>query len=152
LGAGKLRLQQRALLNVFMVGLITVGLAACFVAGPNYVVHEAPKGDKASQAAKKGAPAAKMNLRDQARTRLHGECMSKHGGLLRADEKLEKQCDCYADTVAKSMSRDDQEFYSQYGVVPTLSSARPDDVKKKCGSAVIDRSGSRGKPPPPQVY
>ena len=148
-----MRLQQRALLNMFMAGLIAVGLSACFAAGPGYVVHDAaPKGGKTSPAAKKAAPAAKMNPRDQVRTRLHGECMSEHGGLLRADEKLGTQCDCYADTVAKSMSRDDQEFYSQYGVVPTLSSARPDDVKKTCGIAVIDRSGSRGKLPPPQVY
>jgi hypothetical protein len=142
-------LRKQTPINVLAVGLIAVGLAACFVAGPGYVVHEAPKGEKASQAAKKAAPAAKMSLRDQVRTRLHGECMSEHGGLLRADAKIEGQCGCYADTVAKSMQRDDQEFYMQYSVVPTLSADRPDDVKRKCGIAVVDRSGSRGPLPAP---
>jgi hypothetical protein len=64
----------------------------------------------------------------------------------------EQQCECFAGTVAKSMRRDDQEFYTQYGVVPTLTAARPDDVKKQCGIAVIDRSGSRGRLPPPESY
>jgi hypothetical protein len=138
--------------KILAVGLIAFGLSACFAAGPGYVVHDAPKAVKSSQAAKKAAPAAKMSVRDQVRTRLHGECMSEHGGLFGAEEKIGKQCDCFAGSVVKSMSLDDQEFYSQYGVVPTLSSARPDEVKKTCGIAVIDRSGSRTKPPPPQVY
>jgi hypothetical protein len=146
------RSRKQTPINFLAVGLIAVGLSACFVAGPGYVVHDAaPKGGKASQATKKAAPAAKMSLRDQVRTRLHGECMSEHGGLLRAEAKIDGQCGCYADTVAKSMQRDDQEFYMQYSVVPTLSVARPDDVKRKCGIAVVDRSGSRG-PLPAQTY
>ena len=138
---------MRVTTNLLMVGVVSFALAGCLVAGPNYVVQDAPK-----KAGKAAPDARKLSLADEARARLHGECLSEHGSLLRADEKIAKQCDCFADTVVKSMGRDDQEFYSQYGVVPTLSSARPDEVKKKCGIAVIDRSGSRGKPPPPQVY
>lgn len=135
---------MRVAANLLMAGLISVGLGACLVAGPNYVVYDAPA------KVGKGAPAAKMNLAEQVRARLHGKCMNEHGGVLRADDKLGKQCDCYAGAVVKSMSKDDQEFYSQYGVVPTLTAARPDDVKKQCGIAVLDRSGPRGKLPPPE--
>jgi hypothetical protein len=129
-----------------MAGVFSFALAGCLVAGPNYVVYDAP------QKAGKAVPAANINLAEQVRARLLGECMSEHGKALRPDDQLGKQCDCFAGDVVKSMAKDDQEFYLRYGVVPTLSSARPDDVKKKCGIAVIDQSGSRGKPPPPQVY
>ena len=135
--------------KILAVGLIAFGLSACFAAGPGYVVHDAPKAGKSSQAVRKAAPAAKMSVRDQVRLRLHVECMSEHGGLFGADAKIEDQCGCYADTIAKSMRQDDQDFYMQYGVVPTLSAARPDDVKRKCGIEVIDRSGSRGPLPAP---
>jgi hypothetical protein len=63
-------------------------------------------------------------------------------------DKLEKQCDCFVGAVVKSMSKDDREFYTQYNVVPTLTAARPNDVKKQCGITVIDQSGPRAKYPP----
>jgi predicted metalloprotease len=85
----------------------------------------------------------------QVRARLLSECVTQHGKAFGGNEKLEKQCDCFAGVVVKSMSKDDREFYSQYGVVPTLTAARPDDVKKQCGINVIDNSGSRAKYPPP---
>ena len=135
----------RTAINFLTTALISIGLAACLVAGPNYVVYDAP------QKAGKSAPAAKLNLAEEVHARLHRECMNEHGGVLRADEKLGKQCDCFAGTVVKSMRKDDQEFYSQYGVVPTLSAARPDDVKKQCGIAILDRSGPRAKLPPPET-
>lgn len=128
--------------NFLAALLVSVGLGACLVAGPNYVVYdEAPKAQKSS-------PATKMNLAEQVRARLHGECMSEHGKIMRTDGSLGKQCDCFAGTVVKSMGKEDQEFYSQYGVVPTLTAARPDDVKKQCGIEVLDRSGPRAKYPP----
>lgn len=138
---------MRLLVNVLSAGLISIGLAACLVSGPNYVVYEPePKAGRTK------AAAPKMSLAEDVRARLYGECMSEHGRIVRTDDKLEQQCECFAGTVAKSMRRDDQEFYAQYGVVPTLSAARPDDVKKQCGIAVIDRSGSRGRLPAPESY
>lgn len=131
----------RTAINFLTTALVSIGLAACLVAGPNYVVYDAP------QKAGKSAQAAKLNLAEKVRARLLRECMSEHGRVLRADEKLGKQCDCFAEAVVKSMRKDDQEFYSQYGVVPTLSVAHPDDVKKQCGIAVLDRSGPRAKLP-----
>lgn len=138
--------------NLLMMGVFSFALAGCLVAGPHYVVHDAPqKAAKAAPVAAKAAPAAKMNLAEEVRARLHGQCMSEHGNVLRPDDQLGKQCDCFAESVVKSMAKDDQEFYMQYSVVPTLSVARPDDVKRKCGIAVVDRSGSRG-PLPASTY
>jgi hypothetical protein len=135
----------RTAVNLLTAGLISFGLGACLVAGPSYVVYDAP------QKAGKSAPVAKLNLAEEVRARLHRECKSEHGGVLRADEKLGKQCDCFAGTVVKSMQKDEQEFYTQYGVVPTLSVARPNDVKKQSGISDLDRTGPREKLPPPET-
>jgi hypothetical protein len=133
---------MRVAFNLLTAAVISIVLGACLVAGPNYVVYDAP------QKAGKAAAASKMSLAEQVRNRLHGECMNEHGKTLLPDDQLDKQCDCFAGTVVKSMSKDDREFYTQYNEVPTLTAARPNDVKRQCGITVIDQSGPRAKYPP----
>jgi hypothetical protein len=86
------------------------------------------------------------------RARLESQCIDESGAIIRTDEKIGKQCGCYASTMMKSMSKEDLDFFSTYGVVPTLHNARPDDVRKQCGLAVTTYLGPRGKLPPPETY
>ena len=131
-------------LSVF---LVSASLAACLetVGTPEVSATKpaAKPGPKSATAASPADGAA------QVRARLLSECVSEHGKMIGVDkDKLEKQCDCFAGAVVKSMSKDDREFYTQYNVVPTLTAARPNDVKKQCGITVIDQSGPRAKYPP----
>jgi hypothetical protein len=129
------------------VVLLSVTLAACLeTVGTPEVSATKPAAESSAKSEAKAGPADSV---PQVRTRLVSECVNEHGKAFGDNDKIEKQCDCFAGAVVKSMSKDDREFYSQYGVVPTLTASRPDDVKKQCGITVIDNSGSRAKYPPP---
>ena len=119
--------------------LLGVTLAGCLSTGSdNYVVYEPGTSQKAkASAAKKSAAAAKPDLAGGVRAQLQGGCVLEHGGLLGGGEKIAKQCECFAGGVVKTMRKDDLEFYAQYKILPTLSVARPLDVKKQCGIAGV---------------
>jgi hypothetical protein len=131
-----------------LAGLLPVVLAGCLeTANPE------PKPVTATSARSKGKsepPAAVQT--GQVRQRLHADCIVEVGGLLGADEKRSKQCDCYADAIVKALRKEDLDFYLTYNIVPTLTVAKPDEVKKSCGITVIDQPGTRGKLAPPQGH
>jgi hypothetical protein len=98
------------------------------------------------------APAAKAGGRaDQVRAALENSCRGDSGTIF-SDGAIAKQCGCYATTMVKSMSKEDLEFYATYNVVPTLTAARPEDVKKQCGIAFIPGAGPKAKLPVPEGY
>ena len=132
-----------SLWRVLSVFLVSASLAACLETVGTPEVSAPKPSPKSASAASPADGAA------QVRARLLSECVSEHGKIIGVDKgKLEKQCDCFAGAVVKSMNKDDREFYTQYNVVPTLTAARPNDVKKQCGITVIDQSGPRAKYPP----
>lgn len=97
---------------------------------------------------KRAAPAS-TGRADPVQARLKEQCLQESGDVLRVIEKLDKQCDCFAATIAKSMSKEDREFYTTYNEVPTLNAARPEEVKRQCGMTVIS---TRGKLPAPEGH
>ena len=146
--------------NVIIAGVVSAGLAACIETAGNerIAVDDRVSAAKARSAttakvaakssvgapAKAAAASAKMSVPDQARAQLKRQCMAEHSGPFRTDSATASECDCFAGTVVNSLRPDDLDFYIAYEVVPTLSGTRPEDVKMKCGIAVLDRSGSRG--------
>lgn len=147
--------------NMLAVVLISTALAACIeTAGSDRLSTSEPaSGAKArSQASAKSAPdksapaksaaaPSSQSLPDQARAQLQKECMTEHSGPYRTNSATAGECSCFAGTVVKQLRPADIEFYMTYDVVPTLSGTRPEDVKKQCGIAVVDRSGPRGPAP-----
>ncbi|MEX2127206.1 MAG: hypothetical protein WD871_03060 [Xanthobacteraceae bacterium] len=128
--------------RLLAVALMPVMLAACFeTAGtPQYSVPGT-------------TPAAGgANVSQQVRAKLESRCIDDSGVIFRADEKTTRQCGCYASAMAKSMSKDDLDFFANYGVVPTLGTARPDDVKKSCGMTVVVGGGPKAKLPQSESY
>lgn len=114
---------------------LSLGLAACLetFSSPEY----SPTASRT----------AKANTSDQVRQRLRSECLRDEGQVFRPSGDVSKQCECYADGVARSMSRDDLAFYAQYGVIPTLTAARPEDVRRRCGLEVRLAGPKRSVPP-----
>jgi hypothetical protein len=136
-----------SLWRALSIFLVSASLAACLeTVGTPEVSATKPAVKLGPKSASTASPA---DGAVQVRARLLSECVSEHGKIVGVDKgKLEKQCDCFAGAVVQSMSKDDREFYTQYNVVPTLTAARPNDVKKQCGIIVIDQSGPRAKYPP----
>ncbi|HEY7457710.1 MAG TPA: hypothetical protein VH765_03055 [Xanthobacteraceae bacterium] len=121
--------------------LTPIALAACLETAsvPQYYVPDS-------------TPSAKTTSGiDQIRTRLDNSCREDSGAVF-PDAALIKQCDCFASTMLKQMSKEDREFYVTYNEIPTLSVSRPDDVKKRCGMAVFPSTGPRAKLPKTEGY
>lgn len=132
--------------------VISVALAGCLeTTGGNSIAQEPVSSKKTAVAAKekpapKRAAAARTGLARQVRADLHDGCLTAHGGLF-GGEKIEAQCTCYADSMLKTMGKEDLEFYTRYDVIPTLNAARPYDVKRTCGIEGIRPPGSDGPLP-----
>jgi hypothetical protein len=47
---------------------------------------------------------------------------------------VEARCACYAAGVVKLMSKEELDYYSNYGLIPTLSKDKYEDVKKSCAA------------------
>jgi hypothetical protein len=111
-----------------MAVAMSLGLAACL---ETINFRDATLSPAASGASKANAPG-------QVRAQLRTECLRDEDTSIFgiADEKISKQCDCYADGLIKSMRKEDITFFQTYGVVPTLTAARPEDVRKRCGLQV----------------
>ena len=123
------------------VAFLPLALAACLetTGGPQYFVPGA-------------APAAKTSGgTDQIRAKLENSCREDSGTIF-SDAAIAKQCGCYATTMLKSMSKEDLDFYATYSQVPTLTAARPEDVKKRCGMTLISGAGPRAKVVPTEGY
>lgn len=133
--------------------LLLAGLLSVFLAGCLETVSPEPKPAATTSARSKGKAETPATAQmSQVRQRLHADCIVEVGGLLGADEKRSKQCDCYADAIVKALRKEDFDFYLTYNIVPTLTVAKPEEVKKSCGIAVVDQPGTRGKLAPPQGH
>jgi len=148
-------MEHSCIRNVIIAGIVSVGLAACIETAGNerIAVNESVSAAKArgatpaktpASASAKSAASSKMSLPDQVRAQLKRECMAEHSGPFRTDSATGSECDCFAGTVVSSLRPSDLDFYITYDVIPTLSGTRPQEVKKTCGIAVLDRSGPRG--------
>jgi hypothetical protein len=128
--------------RLFAVVFVPVALAACFetTGSQQYFVPEASRTAAAGKAP------------EPVRAKLESTCIDESGVIFRTDEKITKQCGCYASAMMKSLTKDDLEFFATYGVVPTLSGVRPDEVKKQCGMTVLTYHGPRGKLAPAETY
>jgi hypothetical protein len=133
--------------------LLLAGLWSILLVGCLETVSPEPKPAAAvSPRSKTKAETPATAQVSEVRRRLHADCIVEVGGLLGADEKRSKQCDCYADAIVKALRKEDLDFYLTYNIVPTLTVAKPEEVKKSCGIVVVDQPGTRGKLAPPQGH
>lgn len=139
--------------------LLSVSLAACLeTTGGNALVEETASKTKAAKTAAKqpslavtrssANSSAKSNPADQVRAELLSQCTTEHGGLF-GDDKVSKQCACYADTAVKNMGKDGLDYYLQYRIVPTVTGPRPEEMKTACGIANVLPANKSGRPAPP---
>lgn len=90
--------------------------------------------------------AATSNLPDQARGKIRETCAyepASYFGVGTAN--VQERCACYATGVVKLMSKEELDYYASYGLIPTLSKDKYDEVKKRC-AAGIDIPAPGGKP------
>ena len=77
--------------------------------------------------------ATSSNLTDQARGEIEKTCAyepAKYFGV--GTTKVQERCACYAAGVVKLMSKEELDYYATYGLIPTLSKDKYDEVKKRC--------------------
>jgi hypothetical protein len=92
--------------------------------------------------------ATSSNLPDQARGEIEKTCAyepAKYFGV--GTTKVQERCACYASGVVKLMSKEELDYYASYGLIPTLSKDKYDDVKKRCAAGIdIPAPGPGDKP------
>lgn len=98
-----------------------------------------------------GATSGRADAAGQIHARLRNQCVNDAGGVFGPNEQVSKQCECFASAMTKSMDKDDLEFFAQYRVVPTLNTAEPKDVRKRCGMTVAAGAGPKASLPPAEV-
>jgi hypothetical protein len=89
---------------------------------------------KTTAPAKAGA-SSNSGAVETVRRKIFENCASESGEFFRT-EKTTKSCDCFASTMAKSMSKEDINYFLDYNVIPTIGAKKPDDVKKSCGVTI----------------
>jgi hypothetical protein len=90
--------------------------------------------------------AATSNLTEQARGKIQQTCVyepAKYFGV--GTTNVQERCACYAMGVVKLMSKDELDYYANYGLIPTLSKDKYDEVKNRC-AAGINVPAPGGKP------
>lgn len=79
------------------------------------------------------APERPITTAEHVRVALLDQCIHESSNFLRSNkDTVTKQCSCYASAVAKAMSKDEIAYFANYRVVPTLTRAPPEEVKKRC--------------------
>ena len=89
--------------------------------------------------------AATSNPVEQARGKIQQTCAyepASYFGVGAAN--VQERCGCYAAGVVKLMSKDELDYYANYGLIPTFSKDKYDDVKKRCAAGI--NTPVRGKP------
>jgi hypothetical protein len=85
-------------------------------------------------------------LTEQARGKIQQTCVyepAKYFGV--GTTNVQERCACYAMGVVKLMSKDELDYYANYGLIPTLSKDKYDEVKNRC-AAGINVPAPGGKP------
>jgi hypothetical protein len=79
--------------------------------------------------------AATSNGVEQARGKIQQTCAyepAKYFGV--GSSNMQDRCACYASGVVKLMSKDELDYYASYGLIPTLSKDKYDEVKNRCAA------------------
>ena len=94
--------------------------------------------------------AATSNPVEQARGKIQQTCAyepASYFGVGAAN--VQERCGCYAAGVVKLMSKDELDYYANYGLIPTLSKDKYGEVKSRC-AAGSNAPTPGGKPPKPK--
>jgi hypothetical protein len=79
--------------------------------------------------------AATSNPMEQARGKIQQTCAYEPANYFGVGaSNMQERCACYASGVVKLMSKDEIDCYANYGLIPTLSKDKYDDVKKRCAA------------------
>ena len=90
--------------------------------------------------------AAPSNLADQARGKIEQTCAYEPATYFGVGTtRVQERCACYAAGVVKLMSKEELDYYAAYGLIPTLSRDKYDEVKSRC-AAGVDSPAPAGKP------
>ena len=79
--------------------------------------------------------AATSNLTEQARGMVQQTCAyepAKYFGV--GTTNVQERCACYATGVVKLMNKDELDYYAAYGLIPTLSKDKYEEVKNRCAA------------------
>jgi hypothetical protein len=77
--------------------------------------------------------AATSNPMEQARGKIQQTCAYEPANYFGVGaSNMQERCPCYASGVVKLMSKDEIDYYANYGLIPTLSKDKYDEVKKRC--------------------
>ncbi len=89
--------------------------------------------------------AATSNPVEQARGKIQQTCAYEPASYFGVGvTNVQERCACYAAGVVKLMSKDELDYYANYGLIPTFSKDKYDEVKSRC-AAGIDIPTSGGK-------
>jgi hypothetical protein len=90
--------------------------------------------------------ATASNLADQARGKIEQTCAYEPATYFGVGTtRMQERCACYAVGVVKLMSKEELDYYAAYGLIPTLSRDKYNEVKSRCAAAV-DVPAPAGKP------
>jgi hypothetical protein len=88
--------------------------------------------------------AATSNPMEQARGKIQQTCALEPANYFGVGTgNVQERCACYASGVVKLMNKDELDYYANYGLIPTLSKDKYDEVKKTC---VAGNPAPGGKP------
>jgi hypothetical protein len=112
----------RKIVRFARAGLLVLALSGCY---------ETVGGDRTQPFA------ATSNLTEQARGKIQQTCAyepAKYFGV--GTTNTQERCACYASGVVKLMSKDELDYYASYGLIPTLSKDKYDEVKNRCAAGI----------------
>jgi hypothetical protein len=82
--------------------------------------------------------AATSNLTEQARGKIQQTCAYEPASYFGVGTtNVQERCACYATGVVKLMSKEELDYYAAYGLIPTLSKDKYDEVKSRCAAANV---------------
>jgi hypothetical protein len=123
---------KRRIARVAWAGWLTLALSGCY---------ETVGGDRTQPFT------ATANPVEQARGKIQQTCAYEPASYFGVGAtNVQERCACYAAGVVKLMSKDELDYYANYGLIPTLSKDKYDEVKSRC-AAGINGPPPGGKPP-----
>ncbi|HLL27791.1 MAG TPA: hypothetical protein VKT73_09095 [Xanthobacteraceae bacterium] len=81
--------------------------------------------------------AATSNLPDRARGKIQETCTYEPANYFGVGSPhMQERCACYAAGVVKIMSKEELDYYATYGLIPTLSKDKYNEVKDRCAAGI----------------
>ncbi len=88
--------------------------------------------------------AATSNPMEQARGKIQQTCAYEPANYFSVGaSNMQERCACYASGVVKLMSKDEVDYYANYGLIPTLSKDKYDEVKNRCAAGNTPSPGDK---------